>query len=154
MRLSSVARRASRKAITSRVRPEPSRLTIVTWPPIGTPEKSMIDVIAFGRGDRQGLVGDRRREQALVGADLDEIEPAPVVGDRFELVVPGVGGVQDAQPVSGRVDLVHGPRCAVDQDHVAQDAREVRLVDARPLPQGGVERRDRRGCHRRRTHGP
>ncbi|GII52005.1 hypothetical protein Pth03_03940 [Planotetraspora thailandica] len=43
-------------------------------------------VVAFGRRDRQQPVGDRRRKQPLVGADLDEIEPAPVVGDRLEFV--------------------------------------------------------------------
>ncbi len=79
-------------------------------------------------------------EQSLVGADLDEVEPASFVADCFEFVVAGVGGVEDAQPVAGRVDLVHGPRSAVDQDHVTEDSGEIRLPNARPLPQGGVER--------------
>jgi hypothetical protein len=96
-------------------------------------------VVAFGGRHRQQPVGDRRGEKPLVGADLDEIEPAPVVGDRFEFIVAGVGGVEDAQPVAGRVDLLHGPRGAVDQDHIAEDAGEILLAHARSLPQGGVE---------------
>lgn len=84
-------------------------------------------------------MGDRCREQTLVGADLDEIDPASVVGEHFEFVVPGVRGVQDAQPVPGRLDLVHGPRGAVDQDHVTEHSSEIGLANTRPVAQGWVE---------------
>ncbi len=82
----------------------------------------------------------RGRQQPLVGADLDEREDLAAVGDGLEFVVPRVGGVEDPEAVQSGVDLVGGPGRAVDEDHVAEDAREVGLLDAGLTGQRRVER--------------
>ena len=76
------------------------------------------DLGAFARRELQ--VGHRRRprQQPAVGGD-DVV--GPVVGEA-EVVDPGVGGVQDPQPDQLGAHLQVGPRGAVDQDRVAQDA--------------------------------
>lgn len=83
------------------------------------------DVVAFRRRGLDALVCDRRLEESLVGADLHER------GRRVEheVIAAGVRGVEQAQPVTRRADLVLRPRHAVDQHDVAEHPGSERLGD-------------------------
>jgi hypothetical protein len=79
----------------------------------------------------------RGGEQAAVRADLGEL----AAGGQRESVAPGVGGVEDPQPVACRAHLRHRPRRPVDQDDVAEHPLHPWPLDTGHLAQRPVDRR-------------
>ena len=77
------------------------------------------DIGALAGREHQILQRDGSGQQALVGADLMELEPIA----QGEAVEAGVGGIQDAEAILARLDFKIRKQLAVDQNGVTEDFR-------------------------------